>query len=41
MQRLSLPLSDDGGQVDMLMTVSGFGPDLQNFRERQRAAGEI
>ncbi len=41
MLRLSLPLSDDGGQVDMLMTVSGFGPDLQHFRERQRAAGEI
>ena len=41
MHRLSLPLSDDGGHVDMLMTVSGFGPDLQRFRERQRAAGEI
>lgn len=41
MHRLSLPLSDDGGHVDMLMTVSGFGPELQRFRERQRAAGEI
>lgn len=34
--RLSLPLSDDGARVNMLMLASVFGPELARFRERQR-----
>lgn len=33
MQRLTLPLSTDGGSVDMLMTVVSLAPELQCHRE--------
>jgi hypothetical protein len=36
--RLSLPLSEDGVRVNMLMLASVFGPELARFRERQRDA---
>lgn len=36
--RLTLPLSDDGARVNMLMLASVFGPELAHFRERQREA---
>lgn len=36
--RLTLPLSEDGVRVNMLMLASVFGPELIRFRERQRAA---
>src|SRR5581483_7413897 len=35
--RLTLPLSDDGASVNMLLLCSAFGPDLRRFRERQRS----
>jgi hypothetical protein len=37
LMRLTLPLSDDGRRVNMLMLASVFGQDLARFRERRRA----
>jgi hypothetical protein len=37
LMRLTLPLSDDGESVNMLMLASVFGPELGRFRERRRA----
>jgi hypothetical protein len=36
--RLTLPLSDDGATVNMLLAASVFGPELRQFREKDRAA---
>ncbi len=35
--RLTLPLSDDGRQVNMLMLTSLFGPEIAWYRERRRS----
>lgn len=39
--RLSLPLSDEGSQVNMLMLASIFGPELARFRERRREERDV
>ena len=36
--RLTLPLSEDGSRVNMLMLASVAEPELAHFRERRRAA---
>ncbi len=37
LMRLAMPLSEDGGRVNMLMMASVFDPGLTLLRERQRA----
>lgn len=40
-RRLTLPLSDNGRDVNMLMTASAFGYELRQLRARQRADGRL
>ena len=41
MLRLTLPLSDNDRDVNMLMTVSAFDHELSELRARQRAEGRL
>ena len=41
MMRLTLPLSDNDRDVNMLMTVSAFDHELYELRARQRAEGML